>query len=48
MTERQGKFFVATFMAVTLGMIVAGPILAYWFNDGNWMWMCIALIFYLS
>lgn len=48
MTERQGNVFVTAFLTVTLGMIVAGPILAYWFDDGNWLLMCLAIVFYLS
>jgi len=48
MTDRQGKIFVAAFMTVTLGMVVAGPVLAFWLNDGNWLCLCVAIIFYLS
>jgi hypothetical protein len=48
MTERQGNIGAAAFVAVTLGMIVAGPMLAWWFNDGDWLWLCAAIIFYLS
>lgn len=41
-------WFPAVFMTVTLGMIVIGPILAWWTDDANWLWLCIVVVFYLS
>lgn len=42
------NWFPAIFMTVTLGMFVAGPILAWWTDNANWLWMCITIVFYLS
>jgi hypothetical protein len=47
MTERQGKIFTAAFMTVTLGAVIAGPILALWTGTPEWLLLCFAIIFYL-
>jgi len=47
MTERQGKLFVASFITATIGGIIAGPILAVWFDDPTWLLSLFLLAFYL-
>ena len=31
-----------------LACIAAGPILAYWFDDAHWLWLCAPIILFLS
>lgn len=48
MSDKVEDLLVYAFIAVTIGMIIAGPILALWFNNGNWLYLCMAIILYLS
>ena len=43
----KGDIFAAVFVVVTIGMIVAGPLLAFWFDNGNWLWLMVPIILYL-
>jgi hypothetical protein len=36
------------FLVIVLAAIVAGPILAIVFDNPSWLWLCGALIFFVS
>lgn len=43
-TDWWGNLMVGALIAP----IFIGPILAFYFNDSTWLWMCMTLIFFLS
>lgn len=47
MTERQGKIFAGAFVTLTIGAVIAGPILALWLKSASWLALCLLIIFYL-
>ena len=34
--------------ALLFAPIIAGPVLAWWFNNSDWLWLCAFLIFFMS
>ena len=48
MRESAIKFLVGAFVALTIVCIPAGIALWLYTEDARWLWLCAALILYLS